>query len=407
MNKLLFTSLQKHNMALLFHEDILVDFYSLDDVNHTKVGSIYIGKVKNIVANIDACFVEISPGELCFLPLKDAKSATLLNRSSDGRILEGDELMVQVVRDAIKTKQAAVTTKIDYSNDYFAITVGEKSLGISNKISVKKKNALKQFLMDSSIIDQSGRLTCVVKNNNEGYGLVLRTACAKYVEEQGFESLLEALKGFLEEFQQLLLKATHGTCYSCLKTAKTSLQKAFEYFSSDSYEEILTDDEDIYEELKVMAGETKLVRKYEDKSYPLVKLYSIESRLKDCLKPYVWLKSGANLVIEQTECLNTIDINSGKYDKKTTTNKTNLEINLEACKEIARQIRIRNLSGIIIVDFINMANDSDKELVLETLRKYVSFDKIPTCVVDMTPLGLVEVTRKKINPSLKEQLSWL
>lgn len=407
MNKLLFTSLQNHNMALLFHEDTLVDFYSLDDENHTKVGSIYVGKVKNVVTNIDACFVEISPGELCFLPLKDAKTATLLNRPTDGRILDGDELMVQVIRDAMKTKQAAVTTKIDYSNDYFAVTLGENTLGISNKISVKKKNALKGILVDSSIIDSNGHLTCSVNKRNPEYGLILRTACAKYMEEHGTEGLLDALKSFLEEFEQLLLKATHSTCYSCLKSAKTPVKKAFEYFLSDSFSEILTDNDDIYEELNSFACENVTIRKYEDTSYPLVKLYSLESRLKDCLKPYVWLKSGANLVIEQTECLSTVDINSGKYDKKTNTSKTNLDINLEACKEIARQIRIRNLSGIIIVDFINMANDVDKELVLETLRKYVSYDKIQTCVVDMTPLGLVEVTRKKINPSLKEQLSWL
>lgn len=407
MHKLLFTSLHEHHMAVLFQEDSLVDFYSMNDLFHSKVGSIYIGKVKNVAKNIDACFIEISPGELCFLPLKDARNAVLLNRATDGRILDGDELMVQVVRDAIKTKQAAVTTKIDYSNDLFAIVSGDNTVGISNKISVKKKNALKEILVNSSVIDHAGHLTYPVNYENLQYGLILRTSSAKYLEEQGAEKLIEALKDFLDAFEQLLTKARHSTCYSCLKSAKSTTQKAWEYFANDPIDEIITDHDDIYEELTVLTGENIAVRKYEDMAYPLAKLYSLESRLKECLKPYVWLKSGANLVIEQTECLTTIDINSGKYDKKTDLNKTHLNINLEACKEIARQIRIRNLSGIIIVDFINMTNDSDKELILETLRKYVSFDKIQTCVVDMTPLGLVEVTRKKINPSLKEQLSWL
>jgi ribonuclease G len=132
-------------------------------------------------------------------------------------------------------------------------------------------------------------------------------------------------------------------------------------------------------------------------------LYSVEKKLRDALESRVWMRSGAYLVIEPTEALTVIDVNSGKYESEKDANDTYLKINLEAAEEVARQLRLRNLSGIIIVDFINMQLPGDQKELLQYLKKVVSKDRIPTNVVDMTALGLVEITRKKINRPLLEQ----
>ena len=144
---------------------------------------------------------------------------------------------------------------------------------------------------------------------------------------------------------------------------------------------------------------------YQDEAITLHKLYGIETKIQELLQTKVWLNSGAYLVIEQTEAMYVIDVNSGKNIAKKPTDSYILSINLEATKEIMRQIRLRNLSGIILIDFINMEETSMKEQLMHELKKLARLDRIPTTIVDMTALGLVEITRKKTKRSLKAQLN--
>ena len=143
---------------------------------------------------------------------------------------------------------------------------------------------------------------------------------------------------------------------------------------------------------------------YEDALLPLYKLYSVEARLSEALDRKVWLKSGGYLVIDRTEALTCIDVNSGKYVGKKSGDESYFHINLEAAEEIAVQLRLRNLSGIIIIDFINMKAKEKNRQLMNSLKKFLDKDPVRTSVVDMTPLGLVEVTRKKEKKSLWEQL---
>ena len=178
----------------------------------------------------------------------------------------------------------------------------------------------------------------------------------------------------------------------------------------ESYDEIITDCQDIYLNLKQYFENNSLteygsLRLYNDDRITLSNLYGIPSKIEMALGSRVWLKSGGYLVIEPTEALTVIDVNSGKYEsKKGTPDNSAYKINMEAAEEIAYQLKLRNLSGIIIVDFINMKKN-DNEQLLSYLKKLCRKDSVPTDVVDMTPLGLVEITRKKINKTLKEQLS--
>lgn len=323
--KLLFTLQRGRMCALLIQDDRLKAVRLLDNVPG-KIGAVYIGKVKNVVKNIDACFVEIANGELCFLPMKAASHAVLLNRDTDGRILEGDEFLVQVTRDAQKTKQASVTTKLNVSE---------------------------------------------------------------------------------EERAHLLESAKHRTCFSCLVKPPEAFVAVLEQLVYDcEYEEILTDDEVLFQKLQEYCVQNlpeKKVRFYEDKSFSLSKLYSLETKLDTALNTRIWLKSGGYLVIEHTEALTVIDVNSGKIDARKSNQETIFKVNQEAATEVALQLRLRNLSGIIIVDFINMESKDHRLALLEQLRNEVKSDTQKTVIVDMTALGLVEITRKKSYKTLQEQ----
>ena len=144
-----------------------------------------------------------------------------------------------------------------------------------------------------------------------------------------------------------------------------------------------------------MRGRSPKLRFYDDASYSLSALYSLETELERALKKTVWLKSGGYLVIEPTEAMTVIDVNTGKNTEKRTAEETYFKTNLEAAAEIAVQLRLRNLSGIIIVDFIDMASSDQKKTLLQTLRNYLQKDPVKTVVVDITALGLVELTRRK------------
>ena len=480
--KLLFTSYQGQTCALLIQNDRLVEA-SFFPKEPSRIGAIYIGRVKSMVQNIDACFVEIANGEVCFLPLKDTANACLLNRSFDGRILEGDELLVQVIRDAHKTKRASVTTQISLSNDYFAISIGSEKVGYSLKLSQKTKDSVKRLFTEMVLLNPQ-KSGCLVqdcrallsiemfqKMEEEGFkpdtlklpptGLIVRT------KAEGLESAEELLGHFYAlstQYIRLLHIARHRSCFSCLKEAdigygpivqefarlaqkqkqnadstgectggdsdndgkkdikedaKSNLKKESKnnHLKNDtdndgknvagSAWEVVTDQELMYEQLKSHCEKHDYkikVRLYKDSMLTLSALYAVNSKLETALESRVWLKSGGYLVIEPTEALTVIDVNSGKYEAGMDARDTYRKINFEAAEEVAFQLRLRNLSGIIIVDFINMRSPSDNAELLIYLKSLVKEDKVKTMVVDMTPLGLVEITRKKISKPLREQL---
>lgn len=396
-SKLIFTEVRNQLCGLLLSNDRLTAVRVLPE-QKGKIGAVYIAKVKNVVKNIDACFVEIAEGEICFLPLKETAGVLLLNRKSDGRILEGDELPVQIVRDAQKNKQASVTARISLSNDAFAFTLGKVGVGYSSKLSSRDRERLKEFLSAHHLPKS---LPCM--NCNLSIGMVVRTRAAEYSEEELYKSLEELSSQLVNMWN----KASHLVCFSCIMEAPADYETILQQLVYPyEYSEILTDRKLLYEELSAYAAKhfpDIRVRLYEDANYSLSKLYALNTKLNAALERRVWLKSGGYLVIEPTEALTVIDVNSGKYETKKSNLETFYKINLEAAEEIALQLRLRNLSGIIIIDFINMNSDSQRNELLEHLRRLVHRDKQKTSVIDITPLGLVEITRKKEYKPLSEQ----
>ncbi|MBE5883388.1 MAG: ribonuclease E/G [Lachnospiraceae bacterium] len=406
--KLLFTMLRGRMCAFFIQEDRLKAVQVLEEASG-KIGAIYIAKVKNIVKNIEACFVEIADGEICFLPLKEASTAFLVNRTADGRLLEGDEVLVQVTRDAQKNKQASVTTKISLANDAFALSLGDSRIGYSSKLSKEQKHRIADWLEHNHIMknDHLCKLTDTegseAKLPDISTGLVVRTLSKELTPE----ALSEAWTQLKTNWSSLLQTACHRTCFSCLVEPPAGFVTVLEHLVYNyEYEEILTDDATLYQQLRNYC-EKKLsshsVRLYEDTNFSLSKLYSLETKLDTALNTRIWLKSGGYLVIEPTEALTVIDVNSGKYEAKKSNAETFFTINQEAAQEVALQLRLRNLSGIIIVDFINMESKEQQLALLEQLKAAVRIDKQRVTVVDMTPLGLVEITRKKSHKTVREQ----
>ncbi|MBO5486627.1 MAG: hypothetical protein J5988_06835, partial [Eubacterium sp.] len=209
--KLLFTKVRDRLCALLIQQERLTTARVLPE-NASKIGAIYLGKVKNVVKNIDACFVEIADGEICFLPMKETKGAFLTNRIPDGRILEGDELLVQITRDAQKTKQASVTAQISISNDVFAISLGKPGVGYSGKLSMQEKERIKEFVQKNELLSKLYSFdvssNSLDKNN---LGMVVRTKAGECSDGQ----LEEFFREISTDWVSLLKNACHRTCFSC------------------------------------------------------------------------------------------------------------------------------------------------------------------------------------------------
>ena len=358
------------------------------------LGNIYVGQVENIAANIQAAFVMIDPDTRCYLPLSDVKNPVFSSgRTGDAPLRPGDMLLVQVSREAMKGKLPAVTTNLNFTGKYLVLTTGEKKIGFSKKLIQEEKNKLNKWLEEERAVSP------------REYGIVVRTNAGEASKEE-FLTELSFLKRLYEK------TAVYGrsrTCFSCVYETEPFYMNAVRDTYSKHLEEIVTDIPEVFEHItaylkEVSHGEENKVRLYEDALLPLYKLYRIGMVLEEVQKQKVWLKSGGFLVIQQTEAFVSIDVNSGKFTGKKKAEETYRKINLEAAGEIARQLRLRNLSGIILIDFINMENPDHQDELFHVLQKHLRKDSVKAKAVDITPLHILEMTRKKVRRPLSEDL---
>lgn len=301
-----------------------------------QLGEVYLGKVTRVAENLGAAFVDVQKGISCYLSLGNDLGVSLLekgmlyrtNRTGNVPIKAGDELLVQVTREALKTKLPAVNGKI--------------------------------------------------------------TNC--------------------ENIEMLRQKADHALCYTKLM----QVMPGWLYFLQECLKEeesfqVITDDAEIQAQLKnyrerSMNFDGIQLRYYEDARVSLTSLYSIETQLSQLTARQVWLKCGGYLVIDHTEAMTVIDVNSGKCIRKDSPEELIQLVNKEAGEEVFRQLRLRNLSGMILVDFVNIKDKEQREQFFQELRTMAQQDPVPTKVHDITALGIVEITRKKVSHPLAEQL---
>ena len=355
------------------------------------IGDIYLGRVHKILSNIKACFIQIGGKEDVFLPF-DEMSDT---------IKTGDYIIIQIKKEASKGKQALGTTKISIAGLYCVLSAEKHSIEVSKKISEEQRNYWKSTLI-KALEDEC--LSQEKKDLLKKYCLILRT---NVTENVSVSNVLQEYLMLSKKMDFILEKGIHQSPFSLIYREQSNYVQHILNTSQHTLEEIITDDIDVYNELKEALAISDImqnkIRYYQD-AFSLSKLYSLDAKMDEAVSKKVWLKCGGFLVIEPTEALTVIDVNSGKFEKKSGSEEYYKKVNEEAAIEIARQLKLRNVSGIIIVDFINMSSKESQEALLDKLSHLVAKDHVKTFVVGMTSLGLVEITREKKEKPLWEQI---
>ncbi len=342
-----------------------------------KIGDIFIGRVQKIVPSLNAAFIEIAPSIPCYYEMKTDVSI-------------GDEIVVQVQKEATKTKVPTITTNLNFTGNYVVLTSENTKISISKKLKTSDTDRLKAILTEYK---------------STSYGWIARTNA----KDASIEDIRLEIENLISEYNRIREYAKMRPCFSCLKTAITPALSFIRDVKQSTINKIVVEEQSMYDEISVYLEQfiPDLVDKlelYEDRNFTLSKLYNLESNLDKFLQKKVWLNSGAYLVVEPTEALTVIDVNSGKCVTKRDKEEQYLKINIEAAIEAAYQIKLRNISGIIIIDFINLKNSSKMDEVLSILRSEFKKDSIQTKVVGTTKLQLVEITRKKTHRTLYESV---
>lgn len=353
------------------------------------LGNIYLARVKDVVSGINGAFLAVSGEETVYLPLNDHKELLCANRDipEGGQIRQGDEIVVQIAGEALKTKQPRADERLTLTGQYCICSYFGHGIRYSKKLSREDIDRLGQSIKSADI---EGR---------KQYQFTVRTN-AEALED--LTPLFHEMRTFIKVFDTIKETYQHRTCYTCFYQPEPEITALIKNIPLDSYDEIVTDEKKVYG-LLADTFQDKPVRFYQDELLSLSKLYSIETHLKEALGRQVWLSCGGYLVIEPTEAMVVIDVNSGKTESKGKKSRDYcLKVNLEAAREVARQLRIRNYSGMIMADFINMESEEDNRKLLGQLDKYLKEDKVRTRLVDMTALGIVEITRKKVSRPLSD-----
>lgn len=391
--KLVITKQKNNYIVALTDTKRLIEIQAEPSNQTIFVGNIYVGQVKNIVHNINAAFVQVDKNTLCYYSLEENKHHLFLNKKDGDELRPGDLILVQISREAVKNKAPTCTCYLNFTGRYSVLTWNKTIVGFSNKItSQERRKELKALYKP-------------FKNPN--YGFIVRTNAAEASDDE----IVGELEVLIERAEKIIQEAPHRNYGQVLMRGLPGYLTVMRDYSAMDIKEILTDDHEIYEQLMEQRKQSDTndvfpIRLYNDPYLSLDKLYRITTQMEEALKTKVWLKSGGYLFIEPTEAMTVIDVNTGKaIEGKRPTSKQFYKINLEAAKEIAYQIRLRNLSGIIIIDFIDMVEPELKEELLNEFEKLIRQDRIKTTLVDITSLGLVELTRKKIKKPLYEQLT--
>lgn len=381
-------------VAALSEEERIVEIRLESDQEKSILGNIYTGQVENIASNIQAAFVQIEPGKRCYYSLAEAQRAVFsAGRKGNGPLRPGDELLVQVSRDAMKGKLPALTSNLNFTGRYLVLTTGDKKFGLSSKLALEDRHRLSGWLKEEA------------ERPDKEFGIIVRTNAADASKEEILKEL-EWLKG---RYHKAVVQGRNRTCFSLVLETEPFYVAAVRDAYGRDLDEIITDVPEIREMilgyLEEISPELKeKLRFYQDKLLPLYKLYRVENALDAIQKEKVWLNSGGFLVIQQTEAFVSIDVNSGKYTGKKKMEETFRKINLEAAAEIGRQLRLRNLSGIILIDFINMENPDHRDELFHVLQKLLRKDPVKSRAIDITPLHILEMTRKKVRRPVIEDI---
>ena len=379
MIRAIITGYKGKRLLALKDEEGFLSFKLCSDSSLT--GSIINGRVDKRAENLNACFVRLSAQECGYLPTSEIKAQTTLP--------------VQIVKDGRGDKKYLLTRQLSIAGRYTVIfKEADKPVLFSKRISSEGKQRILEELKDTEPLS---------------YPVLFRANSHRAGFFQVSEEMRE-LSGIMDSILKLYDKRPD---YSVLYSPKDELIRDLYDIEYDRLSEVITDSEEVYELVKREYHDSLpeeyrnriRLTLYRDELLPLSGLVNLKAGLERARDKRVWLKSGSYIIIEQTEALVSIDVNSGKNEGKGLREDVILRINEEAAEEIARQLRLRNLSGIIIIDFINMKTRENNEKLIRSLKKALKTLETKAVFMDMTKLGLVELTRKREGKSLEEMLA--
>ncbi len=395
MNRIVISISDFQKRAAIIEEDRVVEIFTERNDESNIIRNIYKGRVANVLPGMESAFVDIGLNKNSFLfveELRELEEKKLNRGKNSSKSIEdlltvGDKVVVQVLNVPRRNKGARVTTNFTIPGKYLVLIPESEDVAISKKI-----------------IDEEER-TRLEKMFKEikpaGMGVIIRTA-AEGKEKSYFQKEINYL---VKKWEEIEKKISRGKDGELVYNDNDIIIKILRDVLSDKIDEVVVDDEKSYKEILEYINtfseeKTKLKIKLYHGEKDIFKEYKIEEEIERALEKEVWLDCGGYVVIEKTEALVSIDVNTGKNTGSYNLERTVLNTNLEAAREIPRQLRLRNLSGIIIIDFIDMKVQEDKEEVLRELEKELGKDRIKNTIVHFTDLGLVEMTRKRVGRNI-------
>jgi ribonuclease E len=363
-------------------------------------GNIYLGRVQNVLPGMEAAFIDIGTPKNAVLYRGDTRydPEDLENKGSDLRIEQilkaRQTILCQVTKNPIGAKGARLTQEVSLPGRFVVLVPNSSTYGISKRLPDNERKRLRQILD---------------KAKPERHGLIVRTA-AEGISAEELQRDVARLAGQWEQIEALAAKAQTPTLL--YQEPDMALRVIREEFNQD-YRQVVIDDDGLFEEVRdyvrsISPALVERVQRYDPAEHgglPIYEQFHVHEQLHKALDRKVWLPSGGSLIIERTEALTVIDVNTGKNVGKSSLEETVFRNNLEAAEEVARQLRLRDIGGIIVIDFIDMEIRANREKVIATFRQALSRDKTRTQVFDISELGLVEMTRKRIGEGLIESLS--
>lgn len=383
--------LDKPQLALL-EDGKLVEFYSERPMDRERAGNIYRGRIVNVLPGMEAAFVDIGLERNAFLHVDDLLPAHIEKKPAvkpaiSDLVRVGQSILVQVKKEQAGNKGARITTHFTIPGRWVVLLPDADYVAVSKKIGIEaERERLKQ-------IAEQLRLP--------GEGFILRTV-AEGVPAELLELDIKQLRGVWEEalMKEKQTSSAHALVYRDLALIPRLIRDLF----SEEIVEIIADEPQVVEDIhwlldQISPAYADRVSLYKE-TVPIFTAFSVNQELERALVRKITLPSGGNLILDQTEALVVIDVNTGKFVGDQDLEKTVTATNLEAAEEIARLLRLRDLSGIIIVDFIDMIHEDNRRLVIQRLEACCAEDRMKTIIVGWTKLGLMEITRKKVRNSL-------
>lgn len=393
MKKLVISRDEFETRVALLEEGRLVEYYVERLGRRSLVGNIYKGRVENVLAGMDAAFVDIGLGRngyLCVDEVTVPEELAGQARKITNLLKSGMEIMVQVVRDPMGGKGPRLSTQLGIAGRYVVYLPQVPVTGVSRRLEEPERGRL--------------RAICRAIAPSEG-GLIIRTA-AEGADEDAICRDLELVMGI---WQKAKIRAAGAGAPALVHAEPDLAMRAVRDLLGFEGGQVLVDDARLRRRLKdyLQAVAPELGDQVElcNGGPPLIERLGLQEEVKKALARRVDLPSGGYLVIDHTEAMTFIDVNTGRYVGRRTLEETSVKTNVEACREIVRQLRLRDVGGIIVIDFIDMTDRSNRETVLAALEAELARDRSKTYVVEISPLGLVEMTRQSTSPGLWEMLT--